>query len=389
MATMTRSPSTSSSRAEMRPAGEGVARRIGEEVVADLLPPLRSHTCPPPLADQAPRSVVIARRPLPTAAPPTTLVEVNQHDDDTGAPPSHPHLLPPPPIHPSSFPSTSHPSTPTPAVRRPTWPIRRRHRCPTWPVRWGHRQGSESRWCGSGRTHCSRSAGPPRTPPSPSSSSTSSSLRAGGRMRPSGRVRGTWWLLGKEPRPVAEGVCFDDLVFVPDSDDKGAGNEFNSQGCDDEFVPETQQDVPIKEIGIGHPVTSKSGGPRQLGVHPRLGTMLHDWLQAISEYEKPSIDMATIEKAWADEKKAIANADYEGNPSKVNTSSEKKACVDEGKSISDAETDDEGVGMPEKKACIAEGKLISDAETDDEGVGVPRNLQMKDLHDIMSPTCLM
>nr|XP_015646215.1 uncharacterized protein LOC9270019 isoform X3 [Oryza sativa Japonica Group] len=206
-------------------------------------------------------------------------------------------------------------------------------------------------------------------------------------MRPSGRVRGTWWLLGKEPRPVAEGVCFDDLVFVPDSDDEGAGNEFNSQGFDDEFVPETQQDVPIEEIGIGHPVTSKSGGPRQLGVHPRLGTMLHDWLRAISEYEKPSIDMATIEKAWADEKKAIADADYEGNPSKVNTSSEKKACVDEGKSISDAETDDEGVGVPEKKACIAEGKSISDAETDDEGVGVPRNLQMKDLHDIMFPTC--
>jgi hypothetical protein len=115
--------------------------------------------------------------------------------------------------------------------------------------------------------------------------------------------------------------------------------------------------------------------------------MLHDWLRAISEYEKPSIDMATIEKAWADEKKAIADADYEGNPSKVNTSSEKKACVDEGKSISDAETDDEGVGVPEKKACIAEGKSISDAETDDEGVGVPQNLQMKDLHDIMFPTC--
>lgn len=114
--------------------------------------------------------------------------------------------------------------------------------------------------------------------------------------------------------------------------------------------------------------------------------MLHDWLRAISEYEKPSIDMATIEKAWADEKKAIADADYEGNPSKVNTSSEKKACVDEGKSISDAETDDEGVGVPEKKACIAEGKSISNAETDDEGVGVPRNLHMKDLHDIMFPT---
>ncbi len=169
-------------------------------------------------------------------------------------------------------------------------------------------------------------------------------------------------------------------------------------------------------------MTSKSGGPRQLGVRPRLGyvihtrlsiwdgyafvacklshiliyidlsyllysTMLHDWLRAISEYEKPSIDMETIEKAWADEKKAIAVVDYEGNPRKVNTSSEKKACVDEGKSISDAETDDEGVGVPEKKACIAEGKSISDAETDDEGVGVPQNLQMKDLHDIMFPTC--
>ncbi|KAF2938194.1 hypothetical protein DAI22_03g101001 [Oryza sativa Japonica Group] len=35
------------------------------------------------------------------------------------APPSHPHLLLPPPIHPSSFPSTSHPLTPTPAVRQP------------------------------------------------------------------------------------------------------------------------------------------------------------------------------------------------------------------------------------------------------------------------------
>nr|AAM19127.1 Hypothetical protein [Oryza sativa Japonica Group]ABF94819.1 hypothetical protein LOC_Os03g13120 [Oryza sativa Japonica Group] len=147
---------------------------------------------------------------------------------------------------------------------------------------------------------------------------------------------------------------------------QGAGNEFNSQGCDDEFVPETQQDVPIEEIGIG--------------------TMLHNWLRAISEYEKPSIDMETIEKAWADEKKAIADVDYEGNPRKVNTSSEKKACVDEGKSISDAETDDEGVGVPEKKACIAERKSISDAETDDEGVGVPRNLHMKDLHDIMFPT---
>nr|XP_025879880.1 uncharacterized protein LOC112938283 isoform X2 [Oryza sativa Japonica Group] len=240
--------------------------------------------------------------------------------------------------------------------------MRHRHRCPTWPVRWGHHRRSESRWCGSGRTRCSRSAGPPRTPPSPSSSSTSSGLRAGGRMRPSGRVRGTWWLLGKEPRPVAEGVCFDDLMFVPDLDDEGAGNEFNSQ------------------------VTSKSGGPRQLGVRPRLGTMLHNWLRAISEYEKPSIDMETIEKAWADEKKAIADVDYEGNPRKVNTSSEKKACVDEGKSISDAETDDEGVGVPEKKACIAERKSISDAETDDEGVGVPRNLHMKDLHDIMFPT---
>lgn len=106
-------------------------------------------------------------------------------------------------------------------------------------------------------------------------------------------------------------------------------------------------------------MTSKSGGPRQLGVRPRLGyvihtrlsiwdgyafvacklshiliyidlsyllysTMLHDWLRAISEYEKPSIDMETIEKAWADEKKAIAVVDYEGNPRKVNTSSRRR-----------------------------------------------------------------
>uniref|UniRef100_A0A0D9V0G0 Uncharacterized protein n=1 Tax=Leersia perrieri TaxID=77586 RepID=A0A0D9V0G0_9ORYZ len=183
---------------------------------------------------------------------------------------------------------------------------------------------------------------------------TGSSLRAGGRMRPSGRVRGTWWLLGKEPRPVAESVCFDDLEFVPDSDDEGAGNEFNSQGCNDEFVPETQQDVPIEEIGIG--------------------AMLHDWRWVISEYEKPSIDMATIEKAWADKKKAITDAEmnYEGNPNiKVNTSTEKKAFTDEGKSIFDAETDDEGVDVPEKKACVDKGKSISDAETDDEGVGLP------------------
>uniref|UniRef100_J3LC72 Uncharacterized protein n=1 Tax=Oryza brachyantha TaxID=4533 RepID=J3LC72_ORYBR len=112
---------------------------------------------------------------------------------------------------------------------------------------------------------------------------------------------------------------------------QGAANEFISQGCDDELVPETQLHVTTEEIGIG--------------------TMLHEWRRIVSDYEKPSIDMTSIEKAWADEKKAIAHVetDSKGNTSSlVNRSTEKKAYAivfDEGKSISDAETDDEGVNV--------------------------------------------
>ncbi|XP_040376373.1 uncharacterized protein LOC121053479, partial [Oryza brachyantha] len=204
-------------------------------------------------------------------------------------------------------------------------------------------------------------------PPAPSSLSSPGPLRASGRMRASSKVRGTWWLRGDKPRPVVEGVFFDDLEFVPDSDDEGAANEFISQGCDDELVPETQLHVTTEEIGIGHTVTTKTGGQRRLGSRPRLGTMLHEWRRIVSDYEKPSIDMTSIEKAWADEKKAIAHVetDSKGNTSSlVNRSTEKKAYA----------------------IVFDEGKSISDAETDDEGVNVRGQSQMKDLHDIMFPT---
>ncbi|KAF0922180.1 hypothetical protein E2562_027779 [Oryza meyeriana var. granulata] len=80
-------------------------------------------------------------------------------------------------------------------------------------------------------------------------------------------------------------------------------------------------------------------------------TMLHDWHRLVLEYGKPtSEEKANIKK--------------------------KKACVEEEKSIADAEMDDEKPSREEKESI--KKMSISDVEMDDEGHNVRRHSQMKD-----------
>ncbi|KAF0905639.1 hypothetical protein E2562_007422 [Oryza meyeriana var. granulata] len=148
----------------------------------------------------------------------------------------------------------------------------------------------------------------------------------------------------------------DELEFVPDSDKEGADDGLNSKGRDDEFEPDSQPPGTMERIGDGvigvHGVPDEAGKQHQLEVRRPLGTMLHDWRRLVLEYEKPkrSEEKANIKK--------------------------KKACIEEEKSIADAETDDEKPSSEEKSSI--EKMSISDVETDDEGPDVRRHSQMKD-----------
>lgn len=61
-------------------------------------------------------------------------------------------------------------------------------------------------------------------------------------MRPSGRVRGKWWLRSKNPRPVVQGIDFildtqcgggDEVEFIPDTD------TYEEGFSDDELVAQS------------------------------------------------------------------------------------------------------------------------------------------------------